>query len=66
MLVFEKLEPAVHNRQQFSCGNEELDVFLKKYAAQKQRIGQSTTHVLVNKKRRNFRVHHVMLFSTFH
>lgn len=26
---FEKLEPAVHNRQQFSCGNEELDVFLK-------------------------------------
>ena len=52
MLVFEKLEPAVHNRQQFSCGNEELDVFLKKYAAQNQRIGQSTTHVLVNTERR--------------
>ena len=50
MLVFEKLEPAVHNRQQFSCGNEELDVFLKKYAAQNQRIGQSTTHVLVTQK----------------
>ena len=52
MLVFEKLEPAVHNRQQFSCGNEELDVFLKKYAAQNQRIDQSTTHVLVNTERR--------------
>ena len=52
MLVFEKLEPAAHNRQQFSCGNEELDVFLKKYAAQNQRIGQSTTHVLVNTERR--------------
>ena len=37
MLVFEKLEPAVHNRQQFSCGNEELDDFFEKIRSTKSK-----------------------------
>lgn len=55
MLVFEKLEPAVHNRQQFSCGNEELDVFLKKYAAKiKELVNQQLTFWLTQKEEKKF------------
>ena len=48
MLIFEKLDPKNHNRDDFSCGVPVLDTYLKKYASQNYRAGDSTTHVLVD------------------
>ena len=48
MLLFQKLDRRVHDRRAFSCGVPELDNFLKRYAAQNQDTGDSTTHVLVD------------------
>lgn len=55
MLVFEKLEPAVHNRQQFSCGNKELDVFLKNTQHKiKELVNQQLTFWLIQKEEKKF------------
>ena len=48
MLLFQKLDRVVHDRRAFSCGVPALDNFLKRYAAQNQDSGDSTTHVLVD------------------
>lgn len=48
MLLFEKLDKSIHDRKTFHCGVPELDDFLKRYAAQNQASGSSTTHVLVD------------------
>ena len=48
MLLFQKLDRSVHDRRAFSCGVPALDNFLKRYAAQNQDSGDSTTHVLVD------------------
>lgn len=48
MIEFKKLDKTVHDRKSFSCGVPELDDFLKKFAAQNQAAGYSTTHVLVD------------------
>lgn len=48
MLIFEKLEPKVHDRDKFSCGVSVLDTYLKRYASQNYRDGDSTTHVVVD------------------
>ena len=48
MLLFQKLDKAVHDRKSFSCGVPELDRFLKQYAAQNQAAGNSITYVLVD------------------
>lgn len=47
MLLFQKLNKVVHDRKAFCCGIPALDDFLRKYAAQNQESGSSTTHVLV-------------------
>lgn len=48
MLLFQKLDKAVHDRKAFSCGVPALDDFLRRYASQNQESGSSTTHVLVD------------------
>lgn len=48
MLLFQKLDKTIHDRKTFGCGIPELDDFLKRYAAQNQASGNSTTHVLVD------------------
>lgn len=48
MLLFQKLDKTIHDRKAFCCGVPQLDDFLKKYAAQNQTSGNSTTHVLVD------------------
>lgn len=52
MLVFENLNQPLITDNSFPAEMRNLTFFLKKYAAQNQRIGQSTTHVLVNTERR--------------
>lgn len=44
----ELLEPKVHDRAGFSCGEPSLDVYLREQAAQHHRDGIATTHVLVD------------------
>lgn len=48
MLAFAKLNKNVHDRKNFSCGSKPLDDFLARYAGQNQKIGNSTTHVLID------------------
>jgi GNAT superfamily N-acetyltransferase len=43
----ERLDTAVHDRNDFSCGVEALDTFLRTQAAQDQNKNTSTCHVLV-------------------
>lgn len=47
-LCFTLLEPAIHDRAGFSCGEPALDVFLARYSGQSHRLGLATTHVLVD------------------
>ena len=48
MLVVEQLKPKRHDRDGFACGEPTLDAYLHQQAAQHQRDGISTTHVLVD------------------
>lgn len=47
-LIFEKLDPQKHERINFDCGEESLNIFLKIYASQQQKQGFCTTYVCVN------------------
>jgi predicted GNAT family N-acyltransferase len=44
------LDPKRHNRNDFHCGVAALDNYLQRYAAQQQRVGISTTYVLIDSK----------------
>jgi hypothetical protein len=44
---FEKLNPKKHDRADFDCGEESLNLFLKLYAAQQQKRGFCTTYVCI-------------------
>lgn len=44
----ERLDPKVHDRIGFSCGERSLDIYLREQAAQHHRDGIATTHVLVD------------------
>lgn len=46
MSSVERLEPKVHDRAGFSCGEASLDIYLREQAAQHHRDGIATTHVL--------------------
>lgn len=46
----ERLDPSKHDRESFSCGIEELDVFLRQQANQDQKNAQSSTHVVCRDK----------------
>lgn len=48
MVVIEPLNPEVHNRLAFSCGNEKLDRFLHELAHQAKRKGLAATFVAVD------------------
>jgi hypothetical protein len=45
--LLERLNSSLHSREEFACGVEALDVFLKEHAAQVQRKFLSATQVLV-------------------
>ena len=47
-LHIEQLDAARHNRAAFCCGEESLDSFLKRFAAQNMKAGFSTVHVYVD------------------
>ena len=47
-IVFEPLDTD-HDRENFECGNEALDRFLKQQARQKQSKNNAVTHVAVNR-----------------
>jgi GNAT superfamily N-acetyltransferase len=47
-LRIEQLDAARHNRAAFCCGEESLDSFLRRYAAQNMKAGFSTVHVYVD------------------
>lgn len=47
-LRFALLDPAVHDRAGFRCGEPTLDEFIARYSGQSHRLGLSTTHVLVD------------------
>lgn len=51
--VFEKLDSKRHNRENFDCGEESLNVFLKLYASQHQKKGFCITHVCVDAEQNN-------------
>ena len=44
-LRFEKLDPQKHDRNNFDCGEQNLNIFLKVYASQQQKQGFCTTYV---------------------
>ena len=46
-IVFEPLS-AEHDRERFDCGDQELNLFLKTQAGQRQRKHNAVTHVAVN------------------
>ena len=46
---FVELNPAVHDRKGFECGEEELDQFLQRFAARHRKAGISLTMVLPSK-----------------
>jgi len=48
VLIIEQLKPKRHDRVSFACGEVSLDTYLRQPAAQHQRDGISTTHVLVD------------------
>jgi len=45
--IIEQLDTALHNRKNFDCGVEELNVFLKQHANQNQSKNMSKTYVAV-------------------
>lgn len=45
---FDLLDPRLHDRDGFFCGEPTLDAYLRKQAGQHQRDGIATTHVLVD------------------
>lgn len=47
-LRFTLLEPAVHDRAGFRCGEATLDEFIARYASQNHRLGLATTQVLID------------------
>jgi GNAT superfamily N-acetyltransferase len=49
--VLPELLIASHEINQFSCGSDPLDVFLKRYALTNQRAGGSRTYVIARDKR---------------
>ncbi len=44
--AFVELKKAVHNRKSFDCGRDELNIFLKQFAAKHRNAGISMTMVL--------------------
>jgi hypothetical protein len=52
-LQFERLDPNKHDRINFDCGEETLNIFLKIYAFQQQKEGFCTTHVCIDKNHPN-------------
>lgn len=46
-LIIERLDKSRHNRDAFSCGKEDLDVFIKQHANQNQKLGISNVYVAV-------------------
>ena len=48
MLRVDRLDGRAHDRDSFSCGVAELDLYLRQLAAQHHRDGISTTHVLLD------------------
>lgn len=52
-MPIEVLDPNRHRRNEFSCGDDELDYFLKKHARQHADKGISRTFVLTDDKKPN-------------
>ncbi len=52
-LVFEKLDSKKHDRANFDCGEDSLNVFLKLYASQHQKKKFCITHVCVDAEQNN-------------
>ena len=48
MLREQALDPALHDRGSFRCGEPVLDVYLQRYAAQQHAKGVSSVFVLVD------------------
>lgn len=46
--LFEKLDSQKHDRNNFDCGDQTLNIFLKLYASQQQKQGFCTTYVCVD------------------
>ncbi len=50
MLEEQPLDPDLHDRAGFGCGNPELDDYLRRFAVQHRRKGVSSVYVLVDTK----------------
>lgn len=48
MLIVQRLDGALHERNRFDCGEPSLNHYLKALATQHHRAGVATTHVLVD------------------
>lgn len=48
MLIVQRLDGALHDRQSFDCGEPSLNHYLTALATQHHRAGVATTHVLVD------------------
>ena len=47
-VIFELLDKNLHDRSNFDCGEESLNIFLKEKANKEQKIGFSKTYVAIN------------------
>ena len=48
MLIVQRLDGALHDRERFDCGEPSLNHYLKALATQHYRSGVATTHVLID------------------
>jgi hypothetical protein len=46
--LFEKLDPQTHDRNNFDCAEQSLNIFLKLYASQQQKQGFCSTYVCIS------------------
>lgn len=53
MLRIERLDPRIHDRTSFDCGEPSLNAYLRELAGQHLRDGIATTHVLVDDQARS-------------
>lgn len=53
-----------HNKEQFDCGDINLNMFLKKYALQNHKINSSKTYVSIDKSNKNVIAYYTLAYGS--
>ena len=63
-IAFVELNKVLHDRENFDCGEKELNIFIKTQASKHMKVGISKTMVLVDKSMQNNGKHPICAFYT--